>query len=130
MTMPTNPVSEAVTIIKVTILVAVIAVIGYMGYRIKSLEADNAQQAIEIVEYKSANDDWKSKTDTANAAIKQFQDEADAAEKAVAVALKQAASVQQIQIISAKRIEALTPQGDDCTATKKLTDIYFGKKRP
>ena len=132
MTMPIpNPVFQALTIAKIVVAVIILCVIGYVGFRIKSLEATNAEQATEIVEYKNANDDWKTKTDSANAAIKQLQDETAAAEKAVADAQKQAAVVQQSANDSAKKIEATVPQSpDDCAATKKLTDAYYGKKRP
>ena len=132
MTVPIpNPVSQALMIAKIMVAAIILCVIGYMGYRIKSLEAMMAEQATEIVEYKNANDDWKTKMDAANAAIKQLQDETAAAEKAVADAQKQAAVVQQSANDAAKKIEATAPQSpDDCAATKKLTDTYFGKKRP
>lgn len=125
-----DPISEGILAVKIMVGVLILALIVCMGFKIKSLEAANAEQATEIVEYKNANDDWKSKTDAANAAIKQLQDETAAAEQAVAAAQKQAAVTQQSANDNAKKIEATMPVGDDCSATKKLTDTYFARKRP
>ena len=116
---------------KIIVAALIVAVIVYMGFRIKSLKAENAEQFAEIIEYRTANADWKAKTDAANAAIDLLQREAEATARVVANAQKQAAAAQQIADDEAKKIEAMTPQDkNDCVAAKKLTDTYFGKKRP
>ena len=124
-----DPLSEVKIIIVGVVFAVLIGLIGYLAYTKNSVETQLAQAQTDIVSLTSANEDWKSKTEQVNAAIASEQAaeklRADEAAKAIADAQKIADSYSNEALTLAKA----TPSGDDCAATKKLTDSYFESKK-
>ena len=130
MTLPLpSPASDIKLAVGAVVLVAVIGVIGYLGYTKSLLETEIAQDETLLAEYKDQNDNWKTKTEAANQAIKSLQDEVAASTQAVAAAQKSATAVQAQHENSAKVIESASPQGNDCDDAKKLLNSYFLRNR-
>ena len=124
-----DPVSQGKNIVIAVIVVVVLGIIGYLSYTKSRLETKLAQAQTDIVALTDANNDWKTATDNANKAMKDAIDQAAAREAAAAKGVAEAKNLAKQYEARANEIMRSIPKGDDCVATKRLTDSYFGAKK-
>ena len=128
-----DPVSSVADTIKVVAIVLVFllvfGLIGYLVYTKSKLESQVADDRGVITALQSANQDWKTQTDSANAALKKLKDDTAARAATAATAETQAQAANADYLKAASNIEAAKPKGDDCAASKALLDNFFKVKK-
>ena len=129
MTMPSDPIAEVKFVVLSVVAVVIFGIIGYLAYTKQELKTQVAELQLENQQYKTANDDWQTKTESANAALAQFKKDALARETLAANALTEAKRQNDTYTATAKAIMASKPSGDDCTAAKSVLNSYFARPR-
>lgn len=126
MSMPTDPVGQVKAIILAVAFAVLFGIIGYLAYTKSLLETEVAQQQTDITALTDQNTNFKTQVEASNAAINKMHDDglarAAAAAQSIAEANRQADAFET----TAKRLAAVAPVGDDCTATKAFLKSYFG----
>lgn len=147
MSLSPDPISSGINSVKFIIIsvivVAVLGVLGYLAYTKSKLQTQLAQAQTDIVALTAANENWKTTSEQANAAIaaqaaadKQREEQAAAAiadaQKSADQATKDAAA------IMATPLPALPAQNGgigyclpdpQCAAAEKLMNSYFGARK-
>ena len=148
MSLSPDPISSGLNSVKFIIItvvvVAILGVIGYLAYTKSELQTQLAQAQTDIVALTAANENWKTNSETQNAAIaaQAAADKQRADQAAAAVAVAQKASDQDtkdaadIMAIKAPPAPAQAVPGapaatpdPQCAAAEKLMNSYFGVKK-
>ena len=102
---------------------------GWLMISRANLKGDLATVQAGFDVCQSANDDWKNKTDEANAAISKMQREAEARQKAAKIAQNQAASASKPLEAHADTLIASKPSGEVCAASHNLISDFLRSRK-
>ena len=128
-----DPVSNSVNGIRDIVLavafILLIALIGWLFWSRSSLQAEVSEQKTEISGYQLANTQCVKDVATAKSDLQGAITAGQLRQSTVADAITSGNAAAVIFTNNASKINASTPQGNDCTAAKKSTDAYFGGKK-
>lgn len=123
-----DPIGEVKLVVIGAIAVVALGLIVYLGYTKSLLETKVADQALEISQYKLANETCKSNVAQANSDLKKAITSGTVRQSAVASSIKSTEKTTTPMLARAAALMVALPNGDDCAAAKSLTNSYFGGK--
>lgn len=118
--------SEIKAVILIIVLAVLFGLIGYLAYTKSLLQTQVAQQQTDITALTDQNTNFKTQVEASNVAVQKMRTDALARQSAAAESIAAANRQADAFEATARRLAAVTPVGDDCTASKAFLKTYFG----